>query len=39
MAGQELLWTQPAAFQRQHELRAGDDVVGTLRFQRVSHRR
>jgi hypothetical protein len=36
MAGQELLWSQPAAFQRQHELRAGDDVVATLKFQRGS---
>jgi hypothetical protein len=35
-ADQELLWTQPAAFQREHELRAGDDVVATLRFQRGS---
>src|SRR2546421_910989 len=36
MAGQELLWTQPAAFQREHELRAGDDVVAILKFQRGS---
>ena len=35
-AGQELLWIQPAAFQREHELRAGDDVVATLKFQRGS---
>jgi hypothetical protein len=35
-ADQERLWTQPAAFQREHELRAGDDVVATLRFQRGS---
>jgi hypothetical protein len=32
--GEELLWTQPAARRREHDLRAGDDVVGTLRFQR-----
>jgi len=36
VAGQELLWIQPAAFRREHELRAGDDVVATLRFQRGS---
>jgi hypothetical protein len=35
-AGQELLWMQPAARKRDHELRAGDDVVATLRFQRGS---
>ena len=35
-AGQELLWVQPAARKREHELRAGDDVVATLRFQRGS---
>jgi len=35
-AGQELLWIQPAAFQREHELRGGDDVVATLKFQRGS---
>ena len=34
--GQELLWVQPAARRREHELRAGDDVVATLRFQRGS---
>jgi hypothetical protein len=34
--GQELLWIQPAARKREHELRAGDDVVATLRFQRGS---
>ena len=33
---QELLWIQPAAGRREHELRAGDDVVATLRFQRGS---
>jgi len=31
---QELLWVQPAARKREHELRAGDGVVATLRFQR-----
>jgi len=36
MAGRELLWTQPAALRREHELRAGDDVVATLKFQRGS---
>ncbi|HKV29743.1 MAG TPA: hypothetical protein VJT14_01885 [Candidatus Dormibacteraeota bacterium] len=35
-AGEELLWIQPAALRREHELRAGDDVVATLRFQRGS---
>jgi hypothetical protein len=35
-AGQELLWIQPAARKRDHELRAGDDVVATLHFQRGS---
>ena len=34
VAGQELLWVQPAARRREHELRAGDDVIATLRFQR-----
>ena len=36
VAGQELLWVQPAVRKREHELRAGDDVVATLRFQRGS---
>ena len=35
-AGEELLWIQPAARRRDHELHAGDDVVATLRFQRGS---
>jgi hypothetical protein len=35
-AGEELLWIQPAARRREHELRAGDDLVATLRFQRGS---
>jgi hypothetical protein len=34
LAGQELLWIQPSARKREHELRAGDDVIATLRFQR-----
>lgn len=36
MTDQELLWIQPAARRREHELRAGDEVVATLRFQRGS---
>lgn len=36
VADRELLWIQPAARRREHELRAGDDVVTTLRFQRGS---
>jgi hypothetical protein len=36
IAGEELLWIQPAAGRREHELRAGDEVVATLRFQRGS---
>ena len=36
LAAEELLWTQPAARRREHELRAGDDLVATLRFQRGS---
>jgi hypothetical protein len=35
-AGEELLWLQPAARKREHELRAGEDLVATLRFQRGS---
>jgi len=34
--GDELLWIQPAARKREHELRAGDDVIAALRFQRGS---
>src|SRR5579864_2439311 len=34
LADQELVWQQPAARRRQHELKAGDEVVGTLDFQR-----
>jgi hypothetical protein len=36
ITGEELLWIQPAARRREHELRAGDDVLATLRFQRGS---
>lgn len=36
LGGEELLWIQPAARKREHELRAGDDLVATLRFQRGS---
>jgi hypothetical protein len=36
LAGEELLWIQPAARKREHELRAGEDLVATLRFQRGS---
>lgn len=36
VANQELLWMQPAARKRDHELLAGDEVVATLRFQRGS---
>jgi hypothetical protein len=36
VADRELLWIQPAARRREHELRAADDVVATLRFQRGS---
>jgi hypothetical protein len=36
LADQELLWIQPAAMRREHELRAGEDIVATLRFQRGS---
>lgn len=34
--GQDLLWVQPAVRKREHELHAGDDVIGTLAFQRGS---
>jgi hypothetical protein len=36
VAGQELLWVQPTARKRAHELRAGDAIVATLDFQRGS---
>jgi hypothetical protein len=32
----ELLWVQPARLKQEFELRAGDEVLGTLRFQRSS---
>jgi hypothetical protein len=34
-ANQELLWVQPKALQRTYELRAGDDVVATLRWEKA----
>lgn len=34
VAGQELLWIQPSARKRAFELRAADEVVATLNFQR-----
>ena len=36
LVGQELVWSQPKATKRDYELRAGDDVIATLRFQRGS---
>jgi len=36
VACQELLWVQPSARKKTHELRAGDEVVATLAFQRGS---
>lgn len=36
VARDELLWLQPVARKREHELRAGDDLVASLRFQRGS---
>jgi len=35
-AGEELIWGQPKALKRTHELRAGDEVIATLTFQRGS---
>jgi hypothetical protein len=35
-AGQELIWSQPAATRRSYELRAGDQVIATLRRERGS---
>lgn len=32
VAGRQLEWSQPSAFQMHYELRAGDDRVATLRF-------
>ena len=36
VAGQQLLWVQPARMHQFFELRAGDEVVGTLRWERAS---
>ena len=36
VATQQLLWVQPAARKKAHELRAGDEVVATLVFQGAS---
>ena len=36
VAGSELLWVQPSILKQSFELRAGDEVVGTLVFQRSS---
>ena len=36
VAAQELVWAQPSATTREHELRAGDELVATLRFERRS---
>jgi hypothetical protein len=33
LAGQELVWLQPARMQQAFELRASDEVVATLRFE------
>ena len=36
VAGQELVWVQPARMKQSFELRAGDEVVATLRWERSS---
>jgi hypothetical protein len=36
LATQELLWAQPARLKQEFELRAGDEVLATLRWQRSS---
>ena len=36
VAGSELLWVQPSMLKQAFELRAGEEVVGTLVFQRMS---
>jgi hypothetical protein len=36
VAGQGLVWSQPARLKQFFELRAGDNVVATLRFERAS---
>lgn len=35
VADQPLRWTQPALLQREYELRAGDEIVATLRWQKA----
>ena len=30
--GQELKWVQPSAWKMEYELRAGDELIATLRF-------
>ncbi len=32
LAGRQLTWVQPSALKMHYELRAGDDLIGTLRF-------
>jgi hypothetical protein len=36
LAGRELVWVQPARLKEEFELRAGDEVIATLRWQRSS---
>jgi hypothetical protein len=36
LAGGELVWVQLARLKQEFELRAGDDVIATLRWQRSS---
>lgn len=36
LAAQELVWAQPKATRREYELRTGNDLIATLRFQRGS---
>jgi hypothetical protein len=36
LAAGELVWVQPARLKQEFELRAGDEVIGTLRWQRSS---
>jgi hypothetical protein len=36
VAGQELVWVQPARLRQDFELRASNDVVATLRFERAT---
>ena len=35
LSGQPLRWAQPGAFTREYELRAGDEVLATLRWQKT----